>query len=673
MFNLVNFKKRGALTLFLMLCLVQMAVPGFHSSGMTSGAAMASSLNVSISNTSESPATLTRLSTATFTATVSAAASLSNTIVDFEVFDAGNNRIYQTYQSGVTLTANTPRTLTAAWTVPANQAAGAYQVRVGLFDAWWNARYAWTDAGAAFTVASISTLGALTAVAGTGTLGRGENFSVAVDVPSNLSNGIVDFEVFDTANNRIYQTYQSGVTLTANVPRTFTAAWPIPASQALGTYQVRVGLFDAWWNTRYAWTDTGTPFTIAPASNGIGVTVSSGSVAPWNSESFTATVDAASNLTNAIVDFEIFDAGNNRIYQSYQSGVTLTANVPQTFTAAWPVPASQAPGAYQVRVGLFDAWWSDRYAWSDPGSAFTVVPANSSPPPAPVAGSIALGAWLPGDEWDPSVVDTYTAMVGTAPRIVMWYQDWVTDSGFHTAIMNTYTARGEMPLITWLPNDAGSPPQFDRAVANGKYDPFLDQWARSAAAWGKPFYLRFATEMNGFAQPFAAGINGNTAADYVAMWQHVHDLFVRDGATNVRWVWCPNIAFGGSTPFASLYPGDAYVDWIALDGYNWGPSDQWHSWTSLYDIFSASYAQLTAMSTKPMMIGEISSTEQGGNKGAWITQGLLNDLPAHFPRIHAVVWFNEAKEWDWRANSSPQALAAFQQVAASPVYQGRLQ
>ena len=669
MINLVTLKKRGVFTLFLALCLVQLTVPGLRLSGI----ALAANTSVSITNISESPTTLTRLGTANLSATVNAAASLSNTIVDFEIFDAGNNRIYQSYQSGVALTANVPRTFTAAWAVPASQTPGAYQVRVGLFDAWWNTRYAWTDTGTPFTVAAASTIGGLTATAGTSTLGRSENFSVAVDMASNLSNTIVDFEVFDAGNNRIYQSYQSGVALTANVPRTFTAAWAVPASQTPGAYQVRVGLFDAWWNTRYAWTDTGTPFTIAATSTGVGVTVSSANVAPWNSESFTATVDAAVNLSNAIVDFEVFDAGNNRVYQSYQSGVTLTANVPQSITTAWSVPPNQAPGAYQVRVGLFDAWWNTRYAWTDTGSAFTVVPASPTPPPAPVAGSITLGAWIPGDLWDPSVVDAYTALIGTAPKIVMWYQDWVTDSGFHTAIMSTYAARGEMPLITWLPNDATAPPRFDRAVANGNYDTFLHQWARSAAAWGKPFYLRFATEMNGFAQPFAAGINGNTAADYVAMWQHVHDLFVQDGATNVRWVWCPNIAFGGSTPFATLYPGDAYVDWIALDGYNWGAIDQWHSWTSLYDIFSASYTQLTAMTNKPMMIGEISSTETGGNKGAWITQGLLNDIPAHFPRIHAVVWFDEAKELDWRVNSSPGALAAFQAVAASPVYQGHLQ
>ncbi len=46
-----------------------------------------------------------------------------------------------------------------------------------------------------------------------------------------------------------------------------------------------------------------------------------------------------------------------------------------------------------------------------------------------------------------------------------------------------------------------------------------------------------------------------------------------EGATNVDWVWSPNR--DGSTAaalntFTTLYPGDAYVDYIGFSGYNWG-------------------------------------------------------------------------------------------------------
>ena len=35
-----------------------------------------------------------------------------------------------------------------------------------------------------------------------------------------------------------------------------------------------------------------------------------------------------------------------------------------------------------------------------------------------------------------------------------------------------------------------------REIIAGKHDAYIAQWARDAAAWGKPFYLRFAHEMN---------------------------------------------------------------------------------------------------------------------------------------------------------------------------------
>ena len=140
----------------------------------------------------------------------------------------------------------------------------------------------------------------------------------------------------------------------------------------------------------------------------------------------------------------------------------------------------------------------------------------------------------------------------------------------------------------------------------------------------------------------------------------------------MRWVWCPNVAYSGSAPFASVYPGDAYVDWIGLDGYNPGTSRPGSSWRSFHDVFVASHDALAALSPRPMMIAETSSAEQGGDKAAWIRTGLLTDLAAGLPRVRAVVWFDELKEADWRVNSSASSLAAFSEVAASPMFAGRL-
>ena len=294
------------------------------------------------------------------------------------------------------------------------------------------------------------------------------------------------------------------------------------------------------------------------------------------------------------------------------------------------------------------------------------------------AAPIAFGAYIPGAQWDATQIDAYRSLVGTAPAIVMWYQDWAhaDTSGFAAGSLDAVVARGAMPLVTWEPWDYAAGPNQPAyalgAINAGTYDAYIRGWARDAAAWGKPFYLRFAHEMNGNWYPWSVGVNGNTGADYVAAWRHVVAIFRQEGATNVRWVWCPNVIFDGSAPLATVYPGDAWVDWVALDGYNWGTSQTWSQWQSLTQVFAPSHDALAALTAKPMMIAEVASAEAGGDKANWIKRGFLTDLPKQLPRVRAVVWFNENKETDWRVNSSTSSLNAYRQVAASAQYKGRL-
>lgn len=306
---------------------------------------------------------------------------------------------------------------------------------------------------------------------------------------------------------------------------------------------------------------------------------------------------------------------------------------------------------------------------------------SSAPAPA-----VALGAYIPGVPGDPTQIDQFTALVGAAPAVVMWYQDWAHTGArdFNAAAMDAVAARNAMPMVTWEPWDytagVAQPAYSLPQIISGAYDPYVHQWARGAAAWGKPMYLRFAHEMNGNWYPWCVGVNGNTAAHYIGAWRHVYGIFQQEGATNVRWVWCPNV--GGATngrkggaasaQYTSIYPGDAYVHWVGMDGYNWGTSQSWSTWTDLATVFGTTYSGLTKLTGKPIMIAETASTELGGSKAPWITQGLLNDVPSRFPRVRAVVWFDENKETDWRVNSSAAALAAYTSVAKSATYQGRL-
>jgi len=281
---------------------------------------------------------------------------------------------------------------------------------------------------------------------------------------------------------------------------------------------------------------------------------------------------------------------------------------------------------------------------------------------------------IDGAPWDPTKIDAFTSLIGKSPAIVMWYQSWANTGSkeFSPTRMNAVVARGAMPMVTWEPHDytrgVDQPTFALRVIASGTHDAYIRQWARDAKAWGKPFYLRFGHEMNGNWYSWGQGVNGNSPEHYIAAWRRIVNIFRAEGTTNVRWVWCPM----AGRPFTTLYPGDSYVDWVGLDGYNWGTSQSWSSWKSMLMVFGSSYTTLASMTTKPILIGETASATVGGDKAAWIRQGFLTDLPTKFPRIKAVIWFHKLKEADWRINSSATTLDAYKAAVVDSRYQGRL-
>jgi beta-mannanase len=294
-----------------------------------------------------------------------------------------------------------------------------------------------------------------------------------------------------------------------------------------------------------------------------------------------------------------------------------------------------------------------------------------------VAAPVVLGANTTGITDDSgAALDAFAARSGVMPKIAMYYQDW--NEGWSTALINPrfvnpIVARGAIPMITWEPNlDSGDPidqPEYSPArIAAGAFDPYVRRAAREAAAYGQPILLRFAQEMNGAWYSWGA-IPGNTPEEYIAMWRHVVSIFREEGADNVRWVWSPNVyGAGGVEPFQAYYPGNEWVDYASLDGYNWSglkPS----GWRSLAEVFESSYQAMTELTGKPLMISETATPEEGGDKAAWIRE-ILTVLPTRMPRVRALIWFDRVKETDWRIDSSPASDLAFRELAAAPRFAG---
>jgi len=274
-----------------------------------------------------------------------------------------------------------------------------------------------------------------------------------------------------------------------------------------------------------------------------------------------------------------------------------------------------------------------------------------------------------------STLSPFETLAGKQVAIVMDYQDWNFElndaaSQFSPSWMNQVRSHGSIPLVTWEPqnsqNGVNQPTYQLRNIYNGTYDAYLRKWAQDAKNWGHPFFLRFAQEMNGNWYPWDEQVNGNQPGDFVKAWRHVHDIFVANGATNVSWVWSPNVESSNTTtPLAELYPGDSYVDWVGMDGYNFGYGE----WQTFTQLFHQTYTDLQQIApTKPIMVAEMGSAEQGGSKASWITDAYTLQIPTFFPKIKAVIWFNKNKERDWRIESSASAQQAFAQAISSPYY-----
>ncbi len=282
-----------------------------------------------------------------------------------------------------------------------------------------------------------------------------------------------------------------------------------------------------------------------------------------------------------------------------------------------------------------------------------------------------LGVTTEAIPWDWSKLDAWSTAVGTRPGLVMIYQGWAYDE-FDAQRVQPIADRGAKPMITWEPWDyrAGvNQPAYalDRITA-GDHDAYIRRWARGAKSWGQPLMVRFGHEMNAHHYPWSTGVNGNGAGDYVAAWRHVVEIFRAEGASNVSWVWSPNVVYAGTTPLTDLYPGSDYVDWTALDGYNGGSALPWGGWLSAPALFDPSLTELRALAPgKPVLLAEIASVEQGGDKATWITE-MFSWLKTR-DEVRGLVWFDLDKEADWRVASSTEALEAFKTSAGDAQYQ----
>ena len=287
---------------------------------------------------------------------------------------------------------------------------------------------------------------------------------------------------------------------------------------------------------------------------------------------------------------------------------------------------------------------------------------------------VRFGLYTTQAPYSMSEVNLIAGMMDKRPDTVGYFVGWDPQ-----AVIAAWK-QGALPLLTWESHGNGPVdtrvPDADYALSRiiaGEYDDYIDTFAKEVVKTGMPVAIRLDHEMNGDWYPWSEDQSYNSPGEYVAMWRHVVDRFRAAGADKyVIWLWAPSrVDNVRHQTIAEYYPGDDYVDWVGMSGYQ-------RSATSLatFDItFGKTLGLLRKLTTKPIFLAEIGATESGGRKADWITS-LFDNLPKS-PDIIGFAWFNIAVTSgggadtvtnDWRIDSSGLSILAFKQAIAAARY-----
>lgn len=314
--------------------------------------------------------------------------------------------------------------------------------------------------------------------------------------------------------------------------------------------------------------------------------------------------------------------------------------------------------------------------------AFILMSQNKKQNYIPTAGiemepprSVYLGAWV-GGFWDSKtktlntdILKDFENTLNKKVALANIYSEWEYLSNKNLLVyLNTISINGWVPIVSSNPSFTSSCPKKDKSlyetIASGECDDFLKSVGKNLRSYNKPLFLRFAWEMNLPDMYWSVDRVNSTPQDFINAWRRFHDILRDENANNVIWVLSFNTSSPKTIPYANLYPGDEYVDWVAIDGYNWGDAQDWSRWTSFNGVFRQSYGELLNITDKPVMLSEVNSAPTGGDKSKWLEDMLIKQIPDEYPNIKAIVFFNENKSTgenvDWRIEKSKNYVSAVQ-------------
>ncbi len=306
----------------------------------------------------------------------------------------------------------------------------------------------------------------------------------------------------------------------------------------------------------------------------------------------------------------------------------------------------------------------------------------------PQENGVHLGVFFNPQADMTGALQSFEMLSGKRHSIYHYYTYWgFGDFNQHRFLMDQIVQYGAVPMLSFMsvpgpgqPGCSSSEWNLD-SINRGDHDTYLRTFADQISQYPSTFLFRWGHEMNLNEYSWSGFCNGaNTEATqkFVSAYRRIVDIFRQAGATNVKWIWSPNYAHFPPESWneaENYYPGDDYVDWIGVVGYNFGASRsdsgfEWDTFTSLFHTFLTEAQARHPF--KPVMLADYASSEDdGGDKAAWISDAF--DQMKKYPNLRAAVYFHyDAPEYSppifFRIDSSTDSLNAYQAAVQDPYF-----
>lgn len=222
--------------------------------------------------------------------------------------------------------------------------------------------------------------------------------------------------------------------------------------------------------------------------------------------------------------------------------------------------------------------------------------AHATPPPSPTS---YLGTYVTGQPaWPPVARFADTARVH--PNLTGYYSHW--GEIFLAPFARADHRHGATPLVQFEPT-----PATVQGITAGDYDTYLRGYATSVRKFGYPVVIGFRHDRD---DPGPSWAHSQVRpAAFVAAWRHIVNLFRRQGADNVSWLWTVPTGRAGAPPSA-WWPGARYVTWVGIDGSYSRPADTFAT------VFGRAIHQMRRFTTRPILLSVTLARPASGQAAA---------------------------------------------------------